>query len=345
MSSNLHTIICGRNVAGSTSHPISVSTGGTLDVADSVSAAAINKLVDYGGQGQNDMGDGSLRLQTFCYARNESSGQMKALRCDTNGRLECSVDALEVTADTINLSTDTLETKLQSLIDFSGQPNSIGDGSNMMRHMNYGYDVGSGQQRPIKVDNIGKVIIDSPAGSDLCLRLDKIGDGTAFTKLKANSNAAGSGTDYHVTCDSGGRLYVNSDLGLPINALTEGGANQSLRTDGNGSLRVNTDKTFGSVVSLKDNVAISGAYQFNSTAGAVKRGQKITLEVRSESGSTGWTCVIGFSLNGTNWLDTISNINAVPAVSQIVEIDVIAPYWRFVFVNTGVSSNWTIKYV
>jgi hypothetical protein len=45
---------------------------------------------------------------------------MKALQCDANGRLECSVGALEVRADTINLSTETLKTKLQSLMVFSG---------------------------------------------------------------------------------------------------------------------------------------------------------------------------------------------------------------------------------
>jgi hypothetical protein len=49
-------------------------------------------------------------------------------------------------------------------------PNSIGDGSNMMRYMNYGLDSTNGQQRPVKADNIGKPTIDLPAGSDLCLQ-------------------------------------------------------------------------------------------------------------------------------------------------------------------------------
>ena len=162
--------------------------------------------------------------------------------------------------------------------------------------------------------------------------------------LKLNTNHTGSGSVHYATCDSGGRTYINSDLGVPINGLLDSGGQQSLRCE-DGRLRVDNIKPFGSVVALKDNVAINGAYQFNSVSDAVNRGDKITLEVRSNGGNTGWTCEIGFSLDGTNWKDTISNINAIPAVSQIVEFDIIAPYWRFVFINTGVSSNWTIKYI
>ena len=54
-------------------------------------------------------------------------------------------------------------------------------------------------------------------------------DGTQTTRLKANSNHLGTGTDYFVSCDQGGRLYVNSDLGIPINALNASNAVQSRR--------------------------------------------------------------------------------------------------------------------
>ena len=219
------------------------------------------------------IGDGTLGQRTYVYAHDVSNGQARALKCDASGRLECSVDALEVTAETINLNTDTLEsligttnTKLQSDLDFAGQPNSIGDGSNMKRVMNYGYDSAGGQQRPlkidadghlqvdilstsaaagsatlseqqtqtghlseiegavenleltvgtdtataptrslqiggkyvdgtfrdIKVDNIGKVIIDSPAGSDINTRIDAITTavGTSNTKLNGGLPSA-----------------------------------------------------------------------------------------------------------------------------------------------------------
>ncbi len=62
-----------------------------------------------GGANNINLGDGVERLQVLPYARDVANNQTRELRCDTNGRLECSVDALEVTAETINLSTDTLE--------------------------------------------------------------------------------------------------------------------------------------------------------------------------------------------------------------------------------------------
>jgi len=49
------------------------------------------------------------RLNVYAYGRDASNGLMKPLKLDASGRLECSVDALEVTAETINLSTDNLE--------------------------------------------------------------------------------------------------------------------------------------------------------------------------------------------------------------------------------------------
>ena len=143
-------------------------------------------------------------------------------------------------------------------------------------------------------------------------------------------------------CDNNGRLYVGNcgytDIADPTTTI-------NLKATAAGLLNVDSTQDFGSVVTLKDNTAINGAYQFNSVLGDLKKRDKITLEVRSNSGATGWTCEVGFSMDGVIWTDTISNINAVPAIQQIVQVDVIAPYWRFVFINTGVSSNWTIKYI
>ena len=70
------------------------------------------------------------------------------------------------TADLEVLQTLT-NTKLQTDLDFAGQPNAIGDGSNMKRTMNYGYDGVGGQQRPLVVDGSGmlKVVVDSGAGT------------------------------------------------------------------------------------------------------------------------------------------------------------------------------------
>ncbi len=72
------------------------------------------KLDNLSGAGNNNLGDGATKLQAYAYGRDATNGLMKPLKLDTSGRLECSVDALEVTAETINLSTDTLETLITS---------------------------------------------------------------------------------------------------------------------------------------------------------------------------------------------------------------------------------------
>ena len=72
------------------------------------------KLDNLSGAGNNNIGEGSVKLQTYIYGRDATNGVMKPLKLDTSGRLECSVDALEVTAETINLSTDTLEALITS---------------------------------------------------------------------------------------------------------------------------------------------------------------------------------------------------------------------------------------
>ena len=167
---------------------------------------------------------------------------------------------------------------------------------------------------------------------------------TADNGTVLNTNHLGTGSKFFATCDANGRAYIHSDIGIPINALLDSGGQQSLRCE-NGRLRVDTHGAFGSVVDIKDNSSISGAYQFNSVLGDLKKRDKITLEIRSNTAATGWTCELGFSMDGLIWTDTITNINAVPAIQQIVQVDVIAPYWRFVFINTGVASNWTIKYI
>ena len=98
------TIVVAKNAVNSKYDTLKInSTGELLCGLDSVSGA-----------GNNNLGDGSVRLQTYCMGRDATNGQMKPLKLDTSGRLECSVDALEVTAETINLSTDTLETLITS---------------------------------------------------------------------------------------------------------------------------------------------------------------------------------------------------------------------------------------
>lgn len=273
----------------------------------------------------------SSSTHTIVCGRDATNKVTHPLAVDTTGQLLVTSSALDdivISQANIDADLSTINTNIESLVNYggAGNNNSIGDGTVRLQTYCYGHDATNGKMVSFSVDSSGR----------------------QSTILTGNSNASGSGTNYHITCDSGGRMYINADQPPPLGAYVDDGGStlQSLRTSGNGALKVDVDKTFGSVVTLKDNVSISnvGAYQFNSSAGAVKRGQKITLWVKSESASTSWTLTAGFSFDGTNWVDTISNINAVPAAQQMVEVDIIAPYWRFVFSNTGgAASDWTIK--
>ena len=136
----------------------------------------LQNLVNYGGGGDNDIGDNSTRLQCFIYGHDGVSNQRR-VRVDTDGHLQVDVlsggggDAsaanqttmishlsdIKDNGDTVEASLLATVSNLDTLVNFSGQPNSIGDGSNMMRGMNYFYDSTAGQQRPGLCDSAGKV--------------------------------------------------------------------------------------------------------------------------------------------------------------------------------------------
>ena len=62
-----------------------------------------------------NIGDAVERLQVSMVARDSGNSQTRQLRCDADGRLECSVDALEVSMAQVNLNTDTLEAKVEAV--------------------------------------------------------------------------------------------------------------------------------------------------------------------------------------------------------------------------------------
>ena len=225
----------------------------------------------------NVLGDATLGQRTYVYAHDVSNGHAKALRCDAQGRLECSVDALEVTAETINLSTDTLEAKTQAISDAQTQDGAGGGnkpgvmldaintntitgnskldtiitntaaassagtateakqdtqithlseiegavenveltvGTNAAtaptRALQIGGKYVDGTFRDIKVDNIGKVIIDSPSGSDINTRIDAISNGQT-------QNGDGTGNKLGVMVDA-----VNTNI-ISLNNKFVGG--------------------------------------------------------------------------------------------------------------------------
>ena len=142
------------------------------------------------------IGDAQLGNRTYVYAHDVSNGKARALKCDANGRLECSVDALEVTAETINLSTDTLEAKTQAITDkldtFAGAGNNnIGEGSSKLQTYLYARDVSAGNFKPLVCDG------DAHLQVDVLSTALPTGGATEATLLSAKNalftNPAGSG--------------------------------------------------------------------------------------------------------------------------------------------------------
>ena len=150
---------------------LNISKNGGLQTTNSTVENHLQSLVNYGGAGENDMGTGSVRLQTFAYGRDATNGKMKPLKLDGDGRLECSVDALEVTAETINLNVDTLEAKIQATNDkldsFSGAGNNnVGEGSTKLQTYLYARDVGAGNFKPLVCDSDAHLQVDVLSNPD-----------------------------------------------------------------------------------------------------------------------------------------------------------------------------------
>ena len=221
-----------------------------LDSQIAQQTAVNTKLDQFSGAINNSsIGDGTVKLQTYVYGHDSTAGQARALKVDSNGRLECNVSDIELHTGDIALSVDGLETligttntKLQQDLDFAGQPNPIGDGSNMKRVMNYGHDSTGGQQRPLAVDSAGmlKVVVDSGATSGNQTtqigHLSEIEEAVENVELTVGTNSATAptrslqiggkysvdGTFRDVKVDNDGKVIIDSPAGSDINTRLDG---------------------------------------------------------------------------------------------------------------------------
>ena len=116
-------------------------------------------------------------------------------------------------------------------------------------------------------------------------------------------------------------------------------------SNNNRSLAVGiNNKVFENVVTLKNNENINGYYQFIS--GLHKRGDKITVMVKSETGSSQWNLQIEQSIDNSQFIDVTGNLNAGNFQTMLLyEFTMIAPYYRITFQNIDVASAFTIKYI
>ncbi len=209
------------------------ANGVKIDSHNTAQTATNTKLDNLSGAPNNNLGMGASKLQVYPYGHDTVNDVMKPLKMDASGRLECSVDALEITADTINLSTNELETKVDAVTSkldgFAGAAsNNIGTGASKLQTFPYGKDSANDIMRPIKVDAIGKVIVDSPSGSDLCLRLDAIQNAVQIIDNAISGNEMQCDIVSGSVTISGGATEAKQGAGLP-SALSSDNLKVSLK--------------------------------------------------------------------------------------------------------------------
>jgi len=114
-----------------------------------------------------EMGDGSNQLRSVMLGYDRANGKARSLLVDSGGKLECSVSDLEVTMQNVNLNTDTLETKIQSIdtrldntIGAINNTTAIGDGSSVLKTIPLGYDRANNKGVSFLVDSAGHQQID-----------------------------------------------------------------------------------------------------------------------------------------------------------------------------------------
>ena len=133
-----------------------------------------DKIDILSGAGNNNIGEGQVKLQIYNYGRDVSAGNYKPMVVDSDGHLQ--VDSLssalptgastEAKQDVMNTKLDSIETDIESLNtkldNFSGAGNNnVGEGQTKLQIYNYGRDVSAGNYKPMVVDSDGHLQVDT----------------------------------------------------------------------------------------------------------------------------------------------------------------------------------------
>jgi len=136
------------------SHKQNLEHTAQLTALNTAQTATNSKLDVLSGAINNNIGDGSVKLQTYVYGHDSGNGLARPLAVTANGELKVSNDVLEVSAETVNLNTDTLEAKTQAVTDkldtFAGAGNNnIGEGSSKLQTYLYARNIAAGHFKPV----------------------------------------------------------------------------------------------------------------------------------------------------------------------------------------------------
>ena len=288
------------NADGALNVDVEVNTSGlnleTTQVLVKNAVELLNDKTIRGIDNTGGVGDGSENATTICMGYDRINGQGRSLLVDSGGALsttmvaghglatEAKQDTQETTQLEVKTAVELLNDKTIRGINNTG---SIGDGSENATTICMGYDRTGGAGRSLLVDSGGRLT----------------------TVLTGNTNAGGSGTNYHLTCDSGGRMYINSDIGIPINAmLNDGGTTQKhLRCDAEGHLITARSNDYQTTQS----VAVADTAMGNTTAYTITESSRVSVVVKETLNTPAATGKgqLQWSEDNSNWVsvDTTTN--------------------------------------
>ena len=343
-----------------------------------------NKIDTLSGAANNNIGTGQVKIQNFPYGFDSVNDVMKPLQLDASGHLKVSNDVLEISAENVNLNTDNVETKIQAtndkLDDVKTSIQLLDDVvvAQSASHPSKAAAVGGRYYvdntfRDIRVDDIGKVIVDSPAGSDINTRLDAITtgqtSGTQQAKMMGSEDGSPSGTQRQMHLDANGNVLtsiVSSVNVLPANSVnshitddpansvsvgikartTQGTATteQFLVCNSSGSLNVSQKKTYSSETSIVSSQSVSGSS--THTTAAITNDANIDeylLEFDFSGSDITFEILEGLTSGGSffNALGFVFNDPSSPTVANqnLVNAVIKSPFFKIKFTNGNASAR------
>ena len=259
----LQTYVYGYDSPNGLARPLAVTSNGELKVSNDVlevSAETVNlntdtleakiqatndKIDGLSGAGNNNIGEGQSKLQTYLYARDVAAGNFKPLVCDGDAHLQ--VDVLSSAAPTGAATETTLAAaevhlgNIETAVQLSDDVVTVQNAAHPSKANAVGgrYYVDN-TFRDIRVDDIGKVIVDSPAGSDINTRLDAITtgqtSGSQQAKIMGSEDGSPSGTQRQVHVDGSGNLLTS--IVSSVNVIPANSVNSHITDDPANSMAV-----------------------------------------------------------------------------------------------------------
>ncbi len=252
----------------------------------------LQSLVNYGGAGNNDLGDGSVRLQTFCYGHDGVSN-MRRLRTDTDGHLQVDIVSGAGTGDATAANQVTGNASLATI---AGDTTSL-DGK-------------------VTACNTGAVVVSSsalPAGASTAAKQPALGTaGTAssdvlsvqgissMTPLVVDGSASTQPVSGTVTANAGTGTFAVSASALP---LPSGASTSALQTTGNASLATiagDTTSLDGKVTACNTGAVVVASGAITETNSTAILADTASLDSKITACNTGAVVVASGAITETN---------------------------------------------